>query len=146
MARTHIVIHHSAGKDSVTRDWDAIREMHLGKGWKDIGYHYGIEEEGSMTTVMTGRSLDNGGAHCPQQGMNRKGIGICVVGNFEIAPPSPQKISALASLCVKLCREHDIPVKNILPHSHFKNTLCCGRYFPLDYLKNLITARLRGQE
>jgi hypothetical protein len=76
--------------------------------------------------------------------MNRVGIGIAVVGNFELAPPHPQMINMLARKCVYLCREFGIPAWHIDPHSKHRNTLCPGRLFPMDYLRELVRARLKS--
>ena len=139
MKRTTIVIHHSAGTDHVTRDWETIKAGHLAKGWRDIGYHYGIEMIGDEAVILKGRSLDNGGAHCPAGNMNRVGIGICVIGNYQLAAPSPLIINKLSILCKMLCTEHNIPPEMILPHKQFKATLCPGQYFPMKYLVDLVS-------
>lgn len=146
MQRTHIIIHHSAGNDNkILRDWEGIRDYHLSKGWQDIGYNFGIEFQSDLVIVNKGRSLDISGAHCPAEGMNRKAIGICVLGNFEKAPPSPLLLPPLVHLCSKLCREHGIHPDNILPHSALMPTCCPGKFFPLDYIKDLIVAELEKE-
>ena len=142
MKRKAIVIHHSAGKDGIAKDWDGIIDYHLSKGWRDVGYNYGIEFVGGVPAVFNGRPLNIAGAHCPAGNMNREGIGICVVGNFELAPPSPLLIDALTKLCKRLCAEHNIVPEMILPHRQFKATLCPGRYFPMKYLADLVNTNL----
>lgn len=71
----YLVIHHSASGRSVKAE--EIRKWHKKKGWTDVGYHYIIEDDGTM---RYGRPLQQMGAHAKGDG-NRKGIGICVVGD-----------------------------------------------------------------
>lgn len=52
-----------------------IREIHMARGWRDIGYHYVIEDDGS---IVPGRPLDLAGAHA--RGWNARSIGICYTG------------------------------------------------------------------
>jgi hypothetical protein len=142
LKRTHIIIHHSAGPDSIARDWDSIRADHLHRCWRDIGYNFGIEFVGKTVGTFSGRALNIPGAHCKQGNMNKKAIGICVVGNFQIAPPHPLLISSLAFLCIDLCCKHGIPAEHIEPHRNYKNTLCPGKYFPVEYLRNLVNLKV----
>jgi hypothetical protein len=140
---THMMLHHTAGRDCPQgKDWTAIRADHLRRGWLDVGYHFGLEFVNGAPTWHTGRPLTMQGAHCPQGGMNRKAVGIAIVGNFELAPPSPLLIDELCIRCIELIRVYRIPAENIVGHRDFKNTACPGKYFPMDYIKNLITAGL----
>lgn len=69
-----IVVHHSASSRSTRTA--AIRRWHKSKGWRDIGYHYIIEDDGSL---HYGRPLGDIGAHA--RGANHDSIGICIVGD-----------------------------------------------------------------
>ena len=77
-----IIIHASATR----ADWMAtlptadkvaeIRRWHVkDRGWKDIGYHYLIDRNG---TVATGRPVEQVGAHVA--GHNTGTIGVCLIG------------------------------------------------------------------
>lgn len=74
-----IIVHCSdteAGKDFKADD---IRRWHIkGNGWKDIGYHFVIDIDG---TVECGRPVSMVGAHCADH--NATTIGICYVGGKD---------------------------------------------------------------
>ena len=83
----YIVLHHSLTKDRRTPDWGGIKRFHTSyrvgghiitpeqahalmaegkkvtKPWRDIGYHFGIENVGEDIRVQYGRSLATVGAH-----------------------------------------------------------------------------------
>lgn len=111
--KTYIVIHHSLTKDGQVVDFQAIRRYHMSyringtivgrdeflsrrtsgevgsfeEPWSDIGYHVVIERVGSNVEAIIGRMPNSRGAHCRELRMNMVGIGLCVVGNFDDAPP-----------------------------------------------------------
>lgn len=99
MKPTHIVIHHSLTKDGATVSWSAIRNFHMtdpAHMFSDIGYHAGVELAGSSYEVFLGRPWDVVGAHCKSHGMNRISLGVCIVGNFDDAPPSDEMLDVAA--------------------------------------------------
>ena len=74
-----ILIHCSAtpaGKDFTVADID---RWHRARGFDRVGYHYIVYRDG---TYVRGRSDDNVGAHCPQEGMNRRSLSICYIGGL----------------------------------------------------------------
>jgi len=126
-----IILHHSLTKDSGTVSWDAIRRYHKAKGWRDIGYHYGIELVGGEYKIFKGRPEHQEGAHTKEQGMNRKSIGICLVGNFDWGEPCDAQLNKLYELLEDIFKRYGkLP---IYPHHHFANYKSCpGEKFPLD--------------
>lgn len=148
--KKYIVIHHSLTKDGRTVSWGAIRRYHTQVlGWNDIGYHFGIERIGSDYEILMGRMPDKTGAHARQAGMNHRGIGICVVGNYDIEPPPEGALVKLVELCGWLMREYNIPSRNIIGHrdagmmegldwtkGEFKT--CPGKLFSIEKLRTLI--------
>ena len=52
-----------------------IRRWHLERGFRDIGYHFLIDRDG---TLAEGRPLDKAGAHVA--GHNAHSVGICLIG------------------------------------------------------------------
>lgn len=73
-----IIVHCSATIEGGNFKTEAIRRWHLNKGWKDIGYHYVIELDGS---INVGRPESVVGAHV--KGKNKGSIGICYVGGLN---------------------------------------------------------------
>lgn len=71
-----------------------------------IGYHYVIDIDG---TILTGRSLNETGAHA--QGFNRMSIGICLVGGAEREGRfTPAQWKALATRTRSLAARFNIPL------------------------------------
>lgn len=69
-----LVIHHSASSRVV--EAAEIRQWHLDKGWDDVGYHWLIEEDG---TIVQGRPMNVMGAHA--RGRNSDTVGLCIIGD-----------------------------------------------------------------
>ncbi len=110
-----IIIHHSLTEDGKTVDWQGIRRYHINdKGWRDIGYHYGIEKVGERYEILKGRMDNEVGAHC--LGFNDNSIGICMVGNFDAEPPCEQQLAQLKKLCRGLMDIYGIKQDNVLGH------------------------------
>jgi N-acetylmuramoyl-L-alanine amidase len=140
---THVVIHHSATVDQQTFSWSAIRRFHTtdpGHLWSDIGYHYGVEIVGTEYEALVGRPADMLGAHCPQGNMNRLALGICVVGNYDIIPPSGRALRVLRDRLLRpLMRQHGIPRENIVFHRDFNPAKSCpGDLFTRELLEPFI--------
>lgn len=73
-----IIVHCSAtqeGRDIATSE---IRRWHLNRGWRDIGYHFVIQRDG---TIDEGRPIEQTGAHT--KGHNYDSIGVCYIGGVE---------------------------------------------------------------
>ena len=128
----YIIIHHSA---TAQGDAETFRRAHMAKGWRDIGYHYviGNGTYSGNGEVETGRTEAEDGAHCSADGMNRKSIGICLVGNFGIDKPTTAQMEALRRLCRDIMTRHKIPPFKILGHGEVAgaNTACPGKYFDM---------------
>ena len=157
MRPRNIILHHSLTKDSQTVSWDAIKRFHTsyrqggniiskeeamelkGKGeritspWKDIGYHIGIELVNENYELMWGRPLYIPGAHCKEQGMNSKSVGICFVGNFDkIEVPNDQWWMGI-KLVKFLQILYKIPKEKVYGHREFASYKSCpGNLFDLD--------------
>jgi len=136
---THIMIHHSATEDSQSLSWQAIRRFHMTDPkhlWADIGYHAGVELVLKEYEALIGRPLDRLGAHCPQGEMNRKAIGICLVGNYDAAPPPRKALEVLSDRLLRpLMRQWRIPPQRVVFHRDFNPTKTCpGTAFTRELL------------
>ncbi|MBL6721702.1 MAG: N-acetylmuramoyl-L-alanine amidase [Planctomycetes bacterium] len=120
---TEFTIHHS---DTTHRPGpEGIRRVHVdSERYGDVGYHFLIGPDG---TVWEGRSLRYQGAHAGE-GRNEGKLGICLLGDFEVARPTPAALRSLEQLVRHLSSELDIPLRAVRGHGEVKATLCPGRH------------------
>lgn len=131
-----IILHHSwLPEDNMYFDeFDAIRKYYVNsKGWLDVPYHYGIEYVDNKLVIQKGRPEAMHGAHCI--GQNNESIGICVIGNFDKAAPSKERIDKLMELIYDIYdRYGKLPIE---PHNKYEDKSCPGKYFPLEEVQLL---------
>lgn len=72
-----IVIHCTASPNGRPLSVAQIRKEHLARGFSDIGYHYVIDVDG---TISVGRPIAQVGAHA--QGYNAHSVGVSMVGGL----------------------------------------------------------------
>ena len=118
-----ILVHCAAtpeGKDFTVEDID---KWHKARGFKKIGYHFVIYNDGS---VHEGRNIEEIGAHCTNH--NSRSIGICYIGGVakdgktpKDTRTEPQKIALL-----RLLKELKVkyPKAEIYGHRDFANKAC----------------------
>lgn len=136
-----IVVHHSAspvkGSDGKLIGVKTIRNWHLDRGFRDIGYHFVVLADGK---VEVGRAITEQGAHCLAGLRNTIAIGVCLVGDFtKHEVPEKQLISAV-NLAQRLRKEFKINIGDIELHSEVKgaHTLCPGKLFPKEKFHKLL--------
>lgn len=143
----YIVVHHSAGNFGSI---DFLQRVHRERQASDpidaIPYHYVIGngnglKEGEIASDWR-QSYGIWGAHVSGRNMDRnlRGIGICLIGNFEVAPVTEEQYLALVSLTRVLMDKYKIPVENIAGHGHIagEQTKCPGKHFPMErFLREL---------
>lgn len=123
-----LIVHCSATPEGEDYTVEQIRQMHLTRGFSDIGYHYVIYRDGS---IHAGRDESISGAHCT--GHNSISIGICYIGG---CPPrsvknwdkqgkdtrTPQQKLALVKLLKELKKKY--PQAKVYGHNRFANKAC----------------------
>lgn len=160
MKPTGIIIHHSLTKDGKTVDWDGIKKYHtsyrhngvvvkkeefirlqtagakgLESPWADIAYHAGVERINGVLTQLTGRSLTATGAHCV--GHNDT-VGICIVGNFDAAPPDDELLAYSANVTAGYLRLCSLGVDTVHRHHDYAAKSCPGKLFPWERFMELV--------
>jgi hypothetical protein len=142
MIPNKIICHHSLTKDSGTVSWGAIRRYHIvDLGWKEIGYHCGVEAVTSgdheYYEAIMGRMWDEDGAHT--KGQNDESLGICFIGNYDIVSPMDDILRKGGQIISLWMRLYNIPMEEIYPHNHFADYKTCpGTKFDMDRLKTWI--------
>ncbi len=139
--KTHIVLHHTATpQGSLQEIIGGINQAHKRRKFPqsnlgyNIGYHFVIDFFGK---VLRTRNDGEIGAHCREQRMNYRSIGISLIGNFQTHRVSHMQQIALTQLLDDLIRKHNIPKEYIKYHGQFKSTKCCGKYL-IEKLPELI--------
>ena len=136
---TIIVVHHTAGSmnDNSRQVISSISELHSRrfKSMKPsfglmVAYHYLITPNGK---VWNTRDESDIGYHAGDWEVNKASVGICLVGNFEKYKPTRQQMKSLDLLVRRLQRERNIT--KVVPHSHCKATLCCGKHLEAEIRK-----------
>lgn len=127
----HIIVHHTGAEE---KDAAQVKRYHLSLGWQDVGYNYLIQRDG---LVVHGRPLDLPGAHCRAGDMNRRGIGVSLIGNLDNHPPTRPQVDVLPILLRELMALHDIPDERVLGHREVPGaaTACPGRYMDMHALR-----------
>ncbi len=134
----YIVLHHSATHEGSATRFDTFhRET---GGWENgLGYHFvignGTDSRDGEIEVSKRWKKQLSGAHAGDPIYNRKGIGICLVGNFEGKDkPTRKQIKSLISIVHYLSQRYDIPTSSIVLHKDVRDTVCPGRNFPYKKL------------
>jgi N-acetyl-anhydromuramyl-L-alanine amidase AmpD len=102
-----IILHSSDTPPSMDIGVAEIRQWHLERGFRDIGYHYVIRRNG---IVELGRHEDIKGAHCKDGGGNNDSLGICLVGRDKW---TYNQIESLCKLYGNIRIRHEIPTKHV---------------------------------
>ncbi|MGB2869614.1 MAG: N-acetylmuramoyl-L-alanine amidase [Bacteroidota bacterium] len=127
-------IHHTAINRVTTlaqgiNEMKFIQDLHMnGNGWKDIGYHFCIDDSGRIyqaTEVQYVAShVDNG---------NTGNVGIAFMGDFSVNQPTPLALQACSNLLAYLETQFPIQTDSVFGHRDYNpNTVCPGSaFYPL---------------
>lgn len=170
-----IVWHHSWSKDNpACDDWAGIKRYHMSyridgvivsqeeferrkmsnlgksfeKPWRDIGYHGGFERSSGELVWRWGRPWNISGAHAGVHGndfYNENYLGLCVIGNFDPAPPDPETWSACLDVTRFIISCYGMKKENILGHREVYDQLglqrqksCPGLSWDMDKFRGCL--------
>ena len=117
-----LIIHCTATPATQSVTVADITRWHRQRGWKTIGYHFLIDQDG---VVHTGRPLSDVGAHC--RGHNANSIGICYVGGLaKNGSPSDTRTDAQKNALLSLVTEllERFPSAKVYGHNEFSSKAC----------------------
>jgi len=90
-----VFLHCTASSYDHHDDIEVVRQWHLGRGWSDVGYHFMIHKDGS---ISAGRDLEKTPA--AQKGHNKGTIAIAMHGGQDAKDDfSTKQIIALRDFC-----------------------------------------------
>lgn len=121
-----IIIHHSATKNGTARGFARYHVNNL--DWPAVGYHL----IGDRTGLHLCNSLDTISYHC--SGNNRKSIGICRQGNFDLRPPTDNEYWDIIQMVIWVDREIGRPLP-IHYHTEYSSKTCPGSQFDKEYFE-----------
>ena len=126
-----IIVHCTATRAEWWEDKSAgektaeCKRWHLDRGWSDIGYHYLIDRDG---TVTEGRPIEKSGAHA--KGYNKSSVGIALWGGHGGSQDdkfeehfTPQQDRALRRLIAQLRMEYPA-IATIIGHNSVSPKMC----------------------
>lgn len=142
-----IVVHHSATTAGGAARFD---KMHRAKGWDELGYDFvignGTDTGDGQIEVGSRWPKQKWGAHdkTPGEQYNNYGIGICLVGNFDIDRPTARQLQSLARLCAYLMITYHITPDGVVFHRDTKATDCPGRNMHRDVVRSMAENDIRA--
>jgi hypothetical protein len=142
-----IVIHHSATPSGCAASFD---QAHRQKGWDELGYHFvignGMGSPDGRVEVGPRWVHQKHGAHAktPDNRFNDYGIGICLVGNFDLDRPTSAQIRSLTRLTAYLMQTYHITADHVLGHCDAKPTDCPGRNMNVASIRRMASTLAAG--
>ncbi|HWE36745.1 MAG TPA: N-acetylmuramoyl-L-alanine amidase [Isosphaeraceae bacterium] len=133
----YVVLHHSATPTGSYAQID--REHRQVRGYTGCGYHFvignGTDSPDGRVEVARRWSDQKAGAHCrdgKHPDVNEYGIGICLIGDCDKAPPTPKQVEAARALVAYLEARYAIVPDHIGTHTLLAGTptACPGSQFP----------------
>lgn len=141
----YLIVHHNGVPGRSVMD---IRRTHvMERGWRDIGYHRVIHEDGSE---HPGRPEHQAGAHV--KGLNSPTLAVCVIGNGDVRDFNPIQYRTLIDRLSLWCIEYDLdPMTAILGHRETKHLVkpsqatkktCPGKKVSMDKIRARVQAEM----
>jgi N-acetyl-anhydromuramyl-L-alanine amidase AmpD len=141
-------VHHSGGNYGSIELLNKVhRERQKSDPVDSIPYHYVIGNGNGMGMgeVAQDWRTDYGlwGAHVSANNADRnfRGIGICLIGNFERNPVPEEQYQSLMTLTRRLMKKYSIDIRHISGHGYTvgEHTKCPGKLFPMErFIRELV--------
>lgn len=146
IVKTHLVVHHSATADSGSLSVPVIRRVHTqGYGWRDIAYNWMIEWVDRRDCpggyeMLSGRPPSMQAAGERRQSMNRVGLHVLFVGNFDKEEPDIAMWQFAAPHLIDIMEVHDIPTENLIGHREILGVTksCPGKLWDMEAFRDFI--------
>ncbi len=144
----YVVVHHSAGGFGTIEFLQRVhRERQPNDPVDAIPYHYVIGNGNGLGLGEIARDWRGEwgvwGAHVSGNNspINARGIGICLIGNFEEREVPPEQFDSLVTLTRHLMSRHDIEPAHVLAHGRIAGeaTKCPGKRFPWERFKRVLS-------
>ena len=141
-----MTLHHTAMQRISTlqagiEEMQFIQDFHMNtRGWKDIGYHYCIDDSGRIYEGVPDSIV---GTHAG--GANSGNIGISMMGYFESISPPPLMIQGLIDLYAYLAWHYGINPDSLMGHRDYTPTTGCpgdAGYTELENIRNEVRRKL----
>lgn len=144
----NIIVHHSITPRDYNKELteNSFNNSHKARGFPAsyfngqewfIGYHYVIFGDGEVRQYRDEATV---GAHCKENEMNYKSIGICLAGDFDKEEPSEAQFEALKALIAQMMSKYGISKDKVVPHRKYATYKSCwGKKLPDDIVNYLET-------
>ena len=142
---TAIIVHHSVTSSGNVALFDKYHREE--KHWDSIGYDFVIGNgkgsgDGQIEVTVRWRKQKTG-AHCKTSNnwANERGIGICLVGDFNNNRPTRKQMASLIRLTRFMQKRYNIPNNRIYGHKNTPGagvTDCPGKRFPMGRFKAML--------
>jgi hypothetical protein len=145
-----IVVHTAGAWNPKTRkvvhqrmeDIDRYHREH--NGWRKIGYHIFIEEDGKARRGREDIEIPSSAA-----GFNKGTLAVCVSGHGDYAPFNAKQEVALITLCVQWCQKYGIKPEHVIGHRETDDhggppvyKTCPGSLIDMGLLRAKVAERL----
>lgn len=120
-----VIVHHVGGTVNDSRAWLSWydNEVRVRRGWCDLMYHFGIDEQGVIwEMVATGVE----GAHASNA--NVRTVAIVLMGDYTSRAPTAAQVASLQKMMVAIAGEYRFPVnrQTVVGHRQVGETSCPG--------------------
>jgi hypothetical protein len=140
MKPEYIIVHHTAvSREKNAHQLNATNNSHRDRGFPRsstgfwIGYHYLIEPNGALYHPREDSEV---GAHCKEESMNYKSLGVSLTGDFDNEMPTDKQLSTLATLLTALRIKYHISRSHVKFHRDYASYKSCpGTNFTRELLE-----------